>query len=325
MHRATFLALMGLAAACVTPPPPRPAKQPFPGTEPRAALPSPAAGAPATDAATGVTNPAGQPSTATQRDVMEEIAQLVERDPRAWASRYPKNDQCEAAARALRGSSGERAWRGLRACVARGPFRQLAKLTDGFWDEDLRTRSDAPVVLASVIASRGADIVNDVETLQRRRVPLFTLEIAKSNPDMYRGRSVIFTAAIDSVKPTKGGKATARLAVVTLGSVGKRVVVSSDEYNRSYGSRRGSVSSGWGSVTTTRYDNQAEETDEIIIGRLNSVDPFLAPGRRFVVVGRFEGFTTPNATPDDPEPDKVPVTSIYAYFEPVAQAALATE
>jgi hypothetical protein len=304
MYQRVSLILAGFLVACATPQPPAP-KQPWPGTESRPSAPvSKDEGA--SDAAPVV----------SRRDVTEEIARVLDRDPKAWATRYPKSAQCEAAARELRRAGGTRGWRALRACVERGQFKLFNKITDGFWDEDLRTQADAPIVLANVIATRGADLLNDVEVLQRRRIPLFTLTMAKAHPEIYRGRSVIFSAAVDDVKTTKGGAVTARLALIQ--RVGKsRMVVE----RGGYGSVQKSKYSGDPDDSySVQYDNVSEETDETVLARLSRVDPFFAPGRSFVVVGRFDGFTTPTSTPDEPEPEPMPLTTVFAYFEPGAEA-----
>src|SRR3954468_10282652 len=68
-------------------------------------------------------------------------------DARAFAASQASPFDCEAGARTLRDSSPDQAWSALVACVertgwSRGDFTYLERLTGGFWDPDLTTRSD---------------------------------------------------------------------------------------------------------------------------------------------------------------------------------------
>ena len=51
-----------------------------------------------------------------------------------------------------------------------------------------------------------------------------------------------------------------------------------------------------------RYDNISNDTGREALGRLPKADPFLAPGRDFVILARFDGMrTTSGALDEDDE------------------------
>ncbi len=284
--RAALIAIAGvLVAGCATAPPPEP-KQPYPGHEPGAA----------------------------PRDVRT-------LDPVAYAKAYPRPELCEDAARRLQKASRDKAWEVLRACVAAGDFTTLSRLVDGGWSEELRTRPDASLVLAKVIASRGGDVDGDVARLREHKIPLFALGPALSSPELYRGRLVLLRAEVKDVK-LAGAKATARLAEFAVG-ITERYVASSERLVRrdsqSYSSSDGPNAYGESSRTVQRQrrfvSNVPVPTGLEAIARLGQVDPFFGPGRQYVVLARFDGVRDQEGEEPD-EPVRVALVSIVAYYEP---------
>jgi hypothetical protein len=65
------------------------------------------------------------------------------------------------------------------------------------------------------------------------------------------------------------------------------------------------------------YDNISSDTGREALGRLRKPDPFLAPGRDFVILARFDGMrTTSGALDEEDEGPKIPVLSIVSYYIP---------
>jgi hypothetical protein len=311
------LALALAAAACATSKPLE--KDPFPGTAPPPAAP-------------GAAQPAGVAVPPAAAAMLADVATL---DPVAYAAKLPKGAPCEAAARALLPTSADKAWGTLRACVARGGFTALSRIVDGAWDEELRTRSDAAVVVAQVVAARGGDVTGDLNSLRARRIPIFALGPSISHPDLYKGRLLLVRARVDDIRAEKG-RTTVQLAEFALGgrahwvegntrsvrnssSRGNASVeVSSSKYGaaKAKGAYESGSTTTWGKETK-RFDNVAEETGNVALARLAAPDPFLEPGRQFVVLGRFDGVRS-LANEDEEGNAVVGVLSVIAYFEPSA-------
>jgi hypothetical protein len=266
---------------------------------------------------------------------------------RVWVTWQDTAMDCEASARAMRQSNPQHAWEALRACIEigrfnRGPFTQITLLTS-YWDEELRTRSDAPRVVGQVIANRGGDVDGDISRLQRVRMPVFTLKASMKQPDVYKGRFVILRARLFDVK-MDDKNATAMLAETSMKPAeGLRdqgdVYVSS--YNRSsnysgsssgsgayqtdrYGSGKGSYSysgegghSSGGSSTSgfakRFYENVVHVTGRQALGRLPEADPFLEPSKEFVFVTRFDG-----ARPGSEPGSQMAALTIITYYIPGA-------
>ncbi|HEY6104906.1 MAG TPA: hypothetical protein VIV59_02920 [Anaeromyxobacteraceae bacterium] len=333
--RTTALAVaLALLAACAAAPPPPP-KQPWdvPANPARAAA-SPAA-------------PGGQPAAAPA-PAPAAPDDLKDLTPVAYAARFPAPDACEAAARRLLRSSPDRAWAVLRACVERGKFTALRRLLDGAWDKELQARNDAALLLGRVVAARGGDVLGDLASFRKARVPIFGLEPAMTTPDVYRGRVLLFRARIEEISPQPGNKSTIRFSQVEL--AGQTRFVEGDTQYRSTssssssgsasasgsysGSTRGprggtrSSASGSGNASYTgsgrseytsgyakkRTDNELQDTGRTALARAGPIDPFLEPGRDFVVVGRFDGVRqTPGESEDSVE--TVAVFTLYGYYE----------
>jgi len=150
-------------------------------------------------------------------------------DPKAFAASQPSPFDCEASARRLRESSADRAWAALVACVehpgwSRGDFTYLERLTSGFWDTDLTSRSDAPRMIARVIAARGGDVEGDIPLAQKSRVPLFTLAAAVRQPEVYRGRWVLMRGALSEIRQ-EGARSAAVVRETSLRATAREVPV----------------------------------------------------------------------------------------------------
>jgi hypothetical protein len=263
--------------------------------------------------------------------VPKDVASL---DPKAYAAQLQRGAPCEAAARALQPRSREKAWATLRACVGRGGFTELSRVVDGAWDEELRTRSDAGVLIAAVVAARGGDVTGDLGALRQRRIPLFALGPSISHPDLYKGRLVLVRARVDDVRSEKG-RTTVQLMEFAIGgrtqwvegntrtvsSSSSRGSASIDVSTTRHGSGKGNArfdrnsTSSWGRETK-RFDNVAEETGNVALAKLSAPDPFLEPGRQFIVLGRFDGVRELANDSDDDAGSTVGVMSVIAYFEP---------
>lgn len=114
----------------------------------------------------------------------------------AWARQFRRSFDCGLAARAERPGT-ERAWHALQACVRRGDFTHLAELVADF-HEDLAVRPDAPALLARVIASRGGAVREDVRLLRENGIGVFDLKSAMLQPEVYRGKLVLFLAQLEA-------------------------------------------------------------------------------------------------------------------------------
>jgi hypothetical protein len=83
--------------------------------------------------------------------------------------------RCARAAAAWLPAAPDEAWRALWCCVAEGRFVALRELLGPDWDPLLRTRHDAPVLLARVIAERGGDVEADLGLLHEHGIAIFSL------------------------------------------------------------------------------------------------------------------------------------------------------
>lgn len=258
-------------------------------------------------------------------------------EPRAFVARNRTPAQCEAAARQLQQRSRDEAWAALRACVNGMRFTALRAVLKPAWTKDLMERPDAAALIARVVAYRGGSIEGDLEMLHKKRIPIFGLQAAMTQPDTYKGRYVLLRAQVGDLRKHRGEKPTVWLVEHTLNSVLTEQRVGVAHHEDSVTTWSGSVGGqadalGEGSVggtvsrsehdvystTVPNYDNVSQETGREALGRLNQPDPFLAPGRDFVILARFDGMrinASANAE-DDAEAQRMPVLSIISYFEP---------
>ncbi|TMA24415.1 MAG: hypothetical protein E6J88_11005 [Deltaproteobacteria bacterium] len=252
-------------------------------------------------------------------------------DARAFAADQLSPAECETAARQMHQNNADQGWAALSACVERtrwprGEFTLLERLTGGFWDLDLQTRSDAPRLVARVIALRGGDVEGDIPLAQKSRVPLFTLAAALRQPDGYKGRWVLVRAAVSEMKQNAAYvretslRATAR--EVQVGPIRRTdhsssTAVSADVQTTHYGNARGGAQINSSdrtehSLVKQKFENERVETGRQAVGRLAQPDPFLEPDKDFIFLGRFDGVR--------PGEDEAPVAllSIAGYYRPNA-------
>jgi hypothetical protein len=82
----------------------------------------------------------------------------------------------------------------------------------------------------------------------------------------------------------------------------------------------GQVSSSQRELSTStarRFDNISEETGREALGRLPKADPFLEPGKDFVVLARFDGIrVTSGGDDEDEDAPRLPVLTIVGYYAP---------
>jgi hypothetical protein len=314
------LMVLGLALAACASSNQRPT-QPWDTAKPTAATPAPAPTAGSTGAAAPA---AAAPAPAPQRPepARADAPQLLETNPTAWAARFRKGAECEAAAREARTISSNSAWRALRACAARGDFKALTRLTDGFWDADLQTRPDAAPLLGAVLAARGADLATDLPMLRKRRVPFFSLGTATNQPEVFKGRAVVFAARVEEVKKGAKGKAVAVLSELTMVSqnTGTSTVARYSESSRMDEHGRGyrTKDSYLGNETKTHYTNGLDDTGVEVKGTLTRLDPFFEPGATFLLVARFDGMTESKDAPSGEQP----AVTVLAYYTVGAESFL---
>jgi len=315
-----------LLAGCATTPLPVP-KEPFPvRSAPTAAseAPSMVEGAP----------PAPAPPPVTAADLTS---------PKAYAARFRRPETCEQAARNALDISRDRGWEVLRACVQKGGFTLIRRLLDGAWDLELQARADAAMLITQVVAARGGDVNGDLNLMRQRRIPLFSLAPAVENPPLYMGRLLLLRAVVTEIKVNRP-KPTARLVEYSLGYTGHFTEVAAERYKGSasisgkgnykgssnssrYGKRSGEGSFsgsanayGQGEYGVERkfYDNKPVETGREAIARLAAADPFLEPGRQFIVLARFDGVREVPGEEEGEDARTMPVLSVIGYVEPNA-------
>ena len=313
--RPLVIAALALAA-CVAP-------QPGPSERLTKSWGAPAERAASQEAARDAAREAGTPEPAPRvveappprpEPTVADVKRLLETNPAGWAGRFRKGGECEAAARALRNADVATGWLALGACVSKGDFRAFARLTDGFWDAELKSRPDAAKLVGAVIANRGGDLPNDLEILRKHKVPLFALESASSHPNVYRGRAVAFIARVDGVEKGARGTAIARLAELSMigRNAGTRTETrysehtKQDEHGRNYRVKDRYL----GTETKTNYQNELDDTGVEVKGILTKVDPFFEPGGTFLVVARFEGMSGEEDSLDGQQPS----VTVLAYY-----------
>ncbi|MCP3099413.1 hypothetical protein LZ198_11085 [Myxococcus sp. K15C18031901] len=262
-------------------------------------------------------------------------APRVAEDPRSFVARYPNPALCEAAARRIQPESREEAWTALKACIELTPFTQLRALLGPAWTEDLRTRPEAASLIARVVAQRGGSVNGELQYLQEKKIPIFSLASAVDRPDTYKGRYVLVRAQVADQR-TEGERPTVWLVEQTLSSVetsapvgyGERV----DTLTSSSGDLGGQTQlTGPGrvggsfvtrersdsSVTQRHFDNISDETGREALGRLAKADPFLETRRDYVFLARFDGVRlTSGGADDDAEAPRIPVLTIVSYHAP---------
>lgn len=255
-------------------------------------------------------------------------------NPSAFTAQYANPATCEREARRYLRSSRENAWAALKSCVEGTHFTQLQALLSPEWSQELRSRPEAASVLARVVALRGGSVDGDLKLLHERKLPIFSLAAAIAQPDTYKGRYILIRAQVGDVR-SEGEKPTVWLVEQGLGSVGSEqrvgVMRRKDKSSTTAGNLGGQTTLGSGQVggtiskdestrtedTVITYDNISTETGREALGRMAKADPFLSPGRDFVILARFDGMrTTSGSLDEDDDGPRIPVLSIVSYFIP---------
>jgi len=253
-----------------------------------------------------------------------------------FAAQYSNPNECERQARRYLPLSRDDAWAALKACIDGTPFTSLQALMSGAWSQELRSRPGAAALIAKVVAQRGGSVEGDLRLLNEQRLPIFSLAAAMAQPDTYKGRYILVRAQVGDVR-TAEEKPTVWLVEQGLGSVAseQQVGIASrrDASSTTVGNLGGETTLGGGNVsgslskdkttrdsnTVLRYDNVSSDTGREALGRLPKADPFLAPGRDFVILARFDGMrTTSGSLDEEDEGPRIPVLSIVSYFIPHA-------
>ena len=255
-------------------------------------------------------------------------------DPQTFTSQFSNPNACERQARRFLPISRDEAWTALKACVDGTQFTQLQAVISQAWEQELRSRPEAASLLAKVVARRGGSVDGDLQLLNEQKLPIFSLAAAIAQPDTYKGRYILVRAQVGDVR-NDGPKPTVWLVEQGLGSVAteRRVGRSrrKDTSSTTSGNVGGETTLGSGNVggsisqsessrtteTVPHYDNISTDTGREALGRLAKVDPFLSPGKDFVILARFDGMRTTSGSLDgDEDGARVPVLSIVSYFTP---------
>lgn len=253
-----------------------------------------------------------------------------------FAARYSKPVLCEAEARRRMEQSREAGWAAIKACVAGTHFTMLRTLLEeAVWLQELRTRRDAPLVLARVVAHRGGSVDGDLRLLHEKRLPIFGLASAMAQPEAVKGRYVLLRAKVKKFD-RQGEETVVRLAEQKLESVGTDVQVGEAPVVERESSQRGWIVGNAGMLgradlrgqvdTSTReaqrttvrhFDNVPADTGREALARLARPDAFLSVEQEYILLARFDGLrTTSVGEPGDPEPPKVPVLTLVSYEVP---------
>lgn len=264
-----------------------------------------------------------------------------------YAKAMPTPARCEQEARRIHGGSADKGWKLLVACVNRGDFIHLNPLLEEPWLSELSTRRGAAELLAYVMATRGGDVTGDLSLLHERRVPVFALSSAITEPEVYKDRLIIMRGRVGE-RRKEGQRFAATISETSLESMAldrtvgpKHVSERTSSYSSktkasgsyktsNYGSGAGKYkrsSSGTGSSRGTSkwvresYDNVVVETGHDVIANLKGADPFLEPGNEYVLLVQFHGVRSvadEEITDEEEELDtgESAVVSVIAYYRP---------
>lgn len=265
-------------------------------------------------------------------------------DYKAIAREAVSPRECVENAKVMRDRSPSAGWALLTACIhqarfPRGSFTDIRLVLDGTWDDDWRTRPDAPDLVMELLARRGGDIYSDLLPFQEIRVPIFSLKAAMAQPDTYRHRLLIVHARVDGGR-NAAGTASTELSEMTLLSQLHRysgegeVQVHDSSYSRqSQGTYNMNTTGNYGngsmsgvgtgansgnsrSETYTQenhYTNELSETGLKAIGHLKQPDPFLEVGRDYLFLVRFDGTRTSGDAEEGQAVDTLGVLTVVSY------------
>ncbi len=214
----------------------------------------------------------------------------------AWAHQFRRAFDCEATARLSKPDS-EVAWHALKACVQRGDFTHLEESVM-HWAPELRNRTEAPQLLAQVIAARGGFAVEDVRFLMSKQLPVYSLETALMQPQAFRGQWVLFVAQVERLEHHHKLMLAELRKTSTLTSVFTPGAPDSQRRPQSrWEQRRIDVDQGSAEHHTTRgtlevrVDDGFVPTGNVVATSLKKPDFSLTPFMPVVFLARFEGVT----------------------------------
>jgi hypothetical protein len=256
--------------------------------------------------------------------------------PKEWARQFRRDLECERGAHELVPNSGrEIGWTYLKACIDKGTFTALKPLVEN-WEEELKTRPEAPSLIAQIIATRGGHLRPDLEILQQRRIPVFDLASALKQTVAFKGRYLIIVAKIGEAKSAKGRVELVLLeqswgsevASVLSGPRTGTVTTSSGSGQVGFRSNgvlgSGSAQGSYANRTTTetggmeqRVTDVFEETGQEIIAKVKQPDPFLTADKNLVFLVRFDGTLvtdTENTSAGD-EPSRTALVTLISYHD----------
>lgn len=257
--------------------------------------------------------------------------------PREWAKQFRRDLECERGAHELELNHGhEVAWTYVKACVEKGNFTQLKMLCEN-WQDDLKTRPEAPSIIAQIIAARGGHLGPDLEILQQKRIPVFDLASALKQSVAFQGRYLVFVGKISETKMAKGKIELVLLEqalsseLATVFSSGPRSGSVSTSSGGGQGGWRSSGIVGSGSASgsysnrstseygrvETRVTDVFEDTGQEIIAKIRQPDPFLTVDKNMVFLVRFDGTLvgdTENLS-DGEEPHRTALVTLISYHD----------
>jgi hypothetical protein len=213
------------------------------------------------------------------------------------AAQTERPARCAEAARQRLPIDVEAAWRQLWSCVEEGRFTALRPLLSGAWDDELRRRSDAPLLLTRVIAERGGSVDEDLPLLHERHVPLFTLAQVLGQPEQRRGALVVVRARVAASGVLDELRLVGQVDEAPMGPA-ERVVT--------LGPWPADTRSTW---LRRRSYNVDVPTGHRALARLGQ-DPFLDPDDSVVILARFDGLRPGDLWPE---------LSVLAHFHPNAR------
>jgi hypothetical protein len=249
---------------------------------------------------------------------------LSPQEARRIAVAHDAAHTCEITARSMAKRAPERGWQVMRECIRRSDFSDLEILIEGQWAEELNQEPDAASLLAHVIAVRGGDVGADLRLLRRRKVPVYSLAAAMSEPEAYAGRTVLLRGNARSKR--NGGKRAFRLV--------ETKVMAESEWVTAPGTTRLSTESTGEAAPddgvnvkrgTTQKDRRVQgekvevlhnvnvETGLEMVAHAEAGEP-LDPAVDYVFVVRFDGVK--DVVDENGEGDEEASGVILGYFEP---------
>jgi hypothetical protein len=258
----------------------------------------------------------------------ESAASLSESEARRIARAHDAAFSCEGTARAMAKRDEERGWQVMRQCIMRSDFTDLELLLEGEWADRVKDSADAHSLLAHVIAVRGGDVESDLRLLRRRKMPLFSLAAALTEPSSYAGRFVLVRGTAKNGRAVDNGRA---FDLIETKVMAESEWVTTPGTARQSSKRSGAVVdrpgvdiSGRGLVEDSQLDetskvevlhNVSVETGRSLMARLQSGEPSLEPAVDYIIVVRFKGLEKGEADLDG-EYEETAVGEVVDYYEP---------